>query len=197
MSDSGAQPETPRGRKELPPRVETISSEYTYLGKWGPVVAWTILWSVIGGLGVAMSLRPDGRSAFGPVVVAAVMLPLGYFGFRAVFWYVADEVLDFGTHLRIRLGSAWEQIELSRIERVRYYGGRTTRVFLTLRSPCAFGKVIRFVPRRNMSLSGLFSSRDVADDLEERVAEAHRKRLAAFQEQSRHGPSGGTGETGP
>jgi hypothetical protein len=86
---------------------------------------------------------------------------------------LADEVLDAGDHLVIRIGARSARVALADIESVSEFPfSRPRRITLRLVSPAPLGRVIAFLPFDGFFRTG-FRSR-VADDLKERVELAQR-----------------------
>ncbi|HEY2346495.1 MAG TPA: hypothetical protein VGH80_11500 [Xanthomonadaceae bacterium] len=190
-SRDGATVEDPRHRLPRAPAVlpgsgamHVISSPYTSLIKWGYAVVWLGFWLILGAVLVAKLMHRDDRpEIIEAISFATVMLLLGYLFFSMFLWNLADEVVDGGTLLEVRRGSVREVIELSQIMRVagsNFGVGHLYQVFLRLRTPCAFGRLVRFVPRRNASWYG---HGEVASDLAMRIEMLHQKRLAEYRDQ--------------
>lgn len=93
-----------------------------------------------------------------PVLIAPLFVAgVFYFIFRRLIFDLADEVVDEGDALRVRIGSEEERIPLSQIINVSYAGmTNPPRVTLTLRHPVRFGREVSFSPIQRLaeSLSG-------------------------------------------
>jgi hypothetical protein len=86
---------------------------------------------------------------------------------------LADEVLDAGDHLVIRIGATSARVALADIESVSEFPfSRPRRITLRLGQSGPLGHVIAFLPLDGFVLTG-FRSR-VANDLKERVERAQR-----------------------
>jgi hypothetical protein len=98
---------------------------------------------------------------------------LGYVINRFFTFGLADEVLDAGDHLVIRIGATSTRVAIADIESVSEFPfSRPRRITLRLWRPGALGRVIAFLPFDDFFRTG-FRSR-VADDLKERVERAQR-----------------------
>jgi hypothetical protein len=87
---------------------------------------------------------------------------------------LADEVLDAGDHLVIRIGATSARVALTDIESVSEFPfSRPRRITLRLGPPGPLGRVIAFLPFDGFLSTGFWRSR-VADDLMERVERARR-----------------------
>lgn len=125
--------------------MEQISSRSTFLYKRIFPVFW---FGLLGIFVVAGLIGPHHRqSAPGLLLIVPVLMALfGIFLMKKLMWDLADEVLDAGDRLIVRMGSDEEQIPLANIMNVDYqYMTSPPRVTLTLRTPCRFGD--RFVDK--------------------------------------------------
>ena len=81
------------------------------------------------------------------LIVPVVMAVFGFFLMKKLVWDLADEVLDGGDRLIVRMGGDEEQIPLANIINLDYqYMTSPPRVTLTLRTPCRFGDKVSFCP---------------------------------------------------
>jgi hypothetical protein len=100
-------------------------------------------------------------------LVPIAMGLFGYFFFKKMLWDLADEVLDEGDWLVVRIRREEERIPLSNIMNVSYANMMSPqRVTLTLRTPCRFGKEVSFASPQTWVP---FGRSQVVDDLIERV----------------------------
>jgi hypothetical protein len=107
----------------------------------------------------------------GPVVMAVIFAIV----LQRLVFDLADEVLDTGDALVVRIGAEDERIPLAQIINVNYAGmTNPRRITLTLRHPGRFGREIVFSPRENWrdSLSG---RSPLVTELIERVDAARRQ----------------------
>jgi len=114
------------------------------------------------------------RSGESPLFIAAtvVVLTIGFGATRLTTSDLADEVLDGGDHLVVRLGGRREPLLLRDIALVKKsrLGLTPRRVELLLTEPGAFGPVIAFIPRGFFG-AAVMDNR-VYEDLERRVRRA-------------------------
>ncbi len=178
-----------------------ISSPNTFVGKWALSIVWLGSWSALGVIALVRALNePDGLWTMGPILAGILaMLLFGYFASSSFDWALADEVLDYGTYLRVRRGAKWEQVDFSRIAKVTCSLGRTRafRVALRLRTPCAFGSVIRFIPRIDFLSMSLSPGVKFVDDLEARIEAERRRTQAPRTTQATQAPGAGSGGNRP
>ena len=88
---------------------------------------------------------------------------------------IADEVIDHGDDIEVRIGRKREQIAIRDIQSVSEVAlwqatALPTRIELLLQTPCAFGRVVTFMPR-GFSLN-LFSDHPLCEELSERIRRA-------------------------
>ncbi len=124
--------------------MQRISSGSLALGK----VVFPVIW--FGVLAILFLIALIGKDVHGNHSLAALVFPLflaavGYFIMKKTMWGLADEVLDAGDSLIVRMGREQEQIPLANIINVGYQPmTNPARVTLTLRTPGRFGNEISF-----------------------------------------------------
>ena len=129
-------------------------------------------------LAVTVSIVGDivrGRStaSFSDLLPFWAIGVLGYVINRFFTFGLADEVLDAGDHLVIRIGATSARVAPADIESVSEFPfSRPRRITLRLWRLGPLGRVIAFLPFDGFFLTG-FRSR-VANDLKERVERAQR-----------------------
>jgi len=126
--------------------VERISSGMTVFYKRIFPVFWFGFLGVFVVVGLAANRHGDNSSSMF-LIVPVVMAVFGFFLMKKLVWDLADEVLDGGDRLIVRMGSDEEQIPLANIINLDYqYMTSPPRVTLTLRTPCRFGDKVSFCP---------------------------------------------------
>ncbi|MGA3210124.1 MAG: hypothetical protein ABSD20_02400 [Terriglobales bacterium] len=124
--------------------MQRISSGSVAVGK----VVFPVIW--FGILAIIFLIGLFGKDAHGNHSLAAIVFPffmaaIGYFIMKKTMWGLADEVLDAGDSLIVRIGREQEQIPLANIINVGYqFQTESARVTLTLRIPSRFGNEISF-----------------------------------------------------
>lgn len=108
-----------------------------------------------------------GNHSLGAIVFPLLMAAIGYFIMKKTgLWELADEVLDAGDSLIVRIGREQEQIPLANITNVGYLPmTEGARVTLTLRSPSRFGNEVSFYPQQKF----LHAQNPVITELIERI----------------------------
>jgi hypothetical protein len=153
--------------------MKRISSQWTWISKYAFPVFW------FGFLGFfVVTILFTARSADGPPYFALVVpILMGVFGFvmmKKMLWGLADEVLDAGDSLIVRLGNERDQIPLANIINVSYsYKSSPARVTLTLREGGRFGTEVSFSPLQRFSLIPFARNPDILE-LIQRVDAARR-----------------------
>ena len=110
----------------------------------------------------------------GVLLVAGVCV--GWFiVMRIVTSGIADEVIDHGDDIEVRIGRKREQIAVRDIQSVSEVAlwqatATPTRIELLLQTPCAFGRVVTFIPR-GFSLNP-FADNPLCEELSERIRRA-------------------------
>jgi hypothetical protein len=138
-----------------------------------PLVMFGAL-ALFGATAVRGALRQPGFP-YAVLIVPLIMAGAFYFLFRRLIFDLADEVVDEGDALRVRIGSEEERIPLSQIINVSYAGMvNPPRVTLTLRQPGRFGREVSFSPIQRL-VESLTGKNPLVSDLIERV-EAARQR---------------------
>jgi len=124
--------------------MQRISSGSVALGK----VVFPVIW--FGILAIIFLIALFGKDAHGNHSPVAIVFPLfmaaiGFFILKKTMWGLADEVLDAGDSLIVRIGREQDQIPLANIINVGYQPmTQGSRVTLTLRNPGRFGNEISF-----------------------------------------------------
>lgn len=148
--------------------MQRISSGSLALGK---VVLPTIWFGI---LAIVFLIGLFGKDSHGNHSLAAIVFPLfmaavGFFIMKKTMWSLADEVLDAGDSLIVRIGPEQEQIPLANIINVGYQPmTEGARVTLTLRNPSCFGNEIsfyaqqKFLVARNPAITELIQRIDAA-----------------------------------
>ena len=136
---------------------------------------WPMLW-VAFMMVVTVSLAGNIVSGARPSSSLLPFWAIGVLGYIINWLFtsgLADEVLDAGDHLVIRIGSTSARVALADIESVSEFPfSRPRRITLRLMRPGPLGRVIAFLPFDGFFRTGLRSP--VADDLKERVESAQR-----------------------
>jgi hypothetical protein len=141
-----------------------ISSQATFFYKriypvvyWGFVAAFTVI-PLIGGM-------VTGQHT--PLLWYMVPLAMALTGYTLLkdAFYLADEVVDTGDALIVRIGEQEDRILLSDITDVSCSVGRATRVTLSLRKPGIFGDKVSFYAAQGIP----FIRASEADQLTEKV----------------------------
>jgi len=111
-----------------------------------------------------------GTIEVGPVV--SILTAIAFAVNRLLNGGLADEVLDGGDYLRIRVGNEQEDVPLREIERVEesIWFKQPSRLELVLRSPGKYGRVISFIPAGFSMLP--FSRSSTFHELEDRLLRA-------------------------
>lgn len=125
--------------------MEQISSRSTFLYKR----IFPVFWFGFLGVFVAVGLvgGSHGKTPAMLLFVPLLMVVFGLVLMKKLVWDLADEALDAGDRLIVRMGSDEEQIPLANIINLDYqYMTSPPRVTLTLRTPCRFGDKIAFCP---------------------------------------------------
>lgn len=128
--------------------MQRISSGSIAFGK----VVFPVIW--FGLLAIGFLLALFGKNTHGNHSLVAIVTPLfmaavGYFIMKKTMWGMADEVLDAGDSLIVRIGQEQEQIPLANIINVGYQPMTDgSRVTLILRNPSRFGNEISFYALR-------------------------------------------------
>jgi hypothetical protein len=138
-----------------------------------PLVMFGAL-ALFGAIAVGGALRQPGFPY--PVLIAPLfMAAVFYFIFRRLIFDLADEVVDEGDALRVRIGSEEERIPLSQIINVSYAAmSNPPRVTLTLRQAGRFGREVTFSPIQRFAQS-LTGKNPLVSDLIERVDAARQR----------------------
>lgn len=127
-----------------------------------------------GAIAVSAALHQPGfpyPALIAPLFMAGVF----YFLFRRLIFDLADDVLDEGDALRVRIGSEEERIPLSQIINVSYAGmTNPPRITLTLRQPGRFGREVSFSPVQSLAQS-LTGKNPLVSELIERVDAARQQ----------------------
>jgi hypothetical protein len=106
-------------------------------------------------------------------IVPVIMIFVGYFFMKKLFFDLVDEVLDAGDALVIRNGHLEERVALSDIMNVGYAQFMNPpRVTLSLRNPSKFGDRVSFCAP--VSLMPSFSTNPIIDELIKRIDAARR-----------------------
>lgn len=151
-----------------------ISARNTYFMKRVfPLVMFGAL-ALAGAAAVSAALHQPGFPY--PVLIAPLFVAgVFYFLFRRLIFDLADEVLDEGDALRVRIGSEEERIPLSQIINVSYAGmTNPPRITLTLRQPGRFGREVSFSPVQRLAQS-LTGKNPLVSELIERVDAARQQ----------------------
>ena len=128
--------------------MQRISSGGIAFGK----VVFPVIW--FGILAIFFLIALFDKDSHGNHSLAAVVFPLfmaaiGFFIMKKTLWGLADEVLDAGYSLIVRIGREQEQIPLANIINVGYQPiTDPARVTLTLRTPGRFGNEISFYAQK-------------------------------------------------
>jgi hypothetical protein len=87
-----------------------------------------------------------GTIELGPVV--SILAAIAFGVNRLLNGELADEVLDGGDYLRVRIGKELEDVPIREIERIAesIWFKQPSRLELVLRAPGKFGRVISFIP---------------------------------------------------
>jgi hypothetical protein len=158
--------------------MQRISSGQTFFVK--RVFPW--LWLGLVGLGSALPFllpaKPKNPEVHAPppeafLIVPVVMLGLGVVLFRKLIWDLADEVTDYGDHLRVRRGSVEERVKLVDVMNVSMSQlTNPPRLTLRLRRPVTFGDEVVFIPKAPAFRLNPFARNAIAENLIRRVDEA-------------------------
>ncbi len=156
--------------------MQRISSGSVAPGK----TAFPVIW--FGLLAIFLLTAFISKDAHGNRSIAAIVTPLliagvGYFIMKKTSRGLADEVIDAGNFLMVRMGREEEQIPLANIINVGYQPSASPRVTLTLGVPSRFGSEISFYAQQKFIS---FGQNPVISDLIKRVETArHAARQAA------------------
>jgi hypothetical protein len=108
------------------------------------------------------------------ILIAPVMMIVGYLLMKKMVFDLVDEVLDAGDALVIRNGQLKERVALSDIMNVGYSQFMNPpRVTLSLRNPSIFGDQVSFCAP--VSLLPTFSTSPIIDELIKRIDAARRR----------------------
>jgi len=146
--------------------MQRISSGSVALGK----VVFPVIW--FGILAIIFLIGMFGKDTHGNHSLVAIVFPLfmaaiGFFILKKTMWGLADEVLDAGDSLIIRIGREQEQIPLANIINVGYQPmTNPARVTLTLRIPGRFGDEVSFYAQQKFLP---FAQNPVINDLVQRI----------------------------
>jgi hypothetical protein len=121
---------------------------------------------------LATAFRTKSALPIGFWIFPILMAAFFYFLMKKLVLDLADEVQDAGDALIVRFGNEQQRIPLSEIINVSYsYMQNPSRVTLTLRNPCQFGKEVSFSPPARFVP---FAKSPIVADLIERVDAARR-----------------------
>ena len=111
-----------------------------------------------------------------PVLVLPVMLPaIGVIAFRRLLAGLADEVIDEGVALRVRVNGREERVAFDQIKNVGYSAfTNPKRITLRLVDGHPLGREVSFIPVQSF-FQGLFADSPVAEYLIERSYAARRR----------------------
>jgi len=150
--------------------VNTISSRWTTLTKWGTPVVWTVLvtFLLVGGY-----QEKEEKLGFSFYIWIAVFGAAGF----ASWWFLvrdfADEVFDCGDHLLVRRGEVEEKVPLTNILRVSESPfGESLRIVVHLMVPGRLGRFIAFMPPSLGWQINPFAKNPVVKDLSARILSA-------------------------
>ncbi len=157
-----------------PERRIRISSGTTYWYKRVLPVFMAV--AMAAALAVLFMAARSGRLPW-PLLVGPVLLPLLVVAvMRKVLAGIADEVIDEGAALRVRVGGREERVLLGQIRNVSYSAfTNPKKITLRLVDGHPLGRDVSFIPVRRF-FSGLFEDNPIAEDLIERSDEARRGR---------------------
>ncbi|KRE98568.1 hypothetical protein ASG87_14320 [Frateuria sp. Soil773] len=142
----------------------------SYGGTFFFKVAFPCFWFVFLAVFMFVGAFAHGRQSAIFVIEPALMMALGFFLFRKLVWNLADEVSDGGSFLLVRKGPVKQRVPLANVMNVsmsQFTNPR--RLTLRLRTPCAFGDEIAFIPRLPLFRLNPFARNEVAEDLIRRV----------------------------
>ena len=150
-----------------------ISSVTTYWNKRVLPVLFVGIMAAV--LGMLFTAARAGRLPL-PMLVLPVMLPaIGVIAFRRLLAGLADEVIDEGAALRVRVNGREERVALDQIKNVSYSAfTNPKRITLRLVDGHPLGREVSFIPMQNF-FRGLFADSPVAEDLLERSYAARRR----------------------
>ena len=153
--------------------MERISSGQTFFMKRiVPVcgLGGVVLFLAMGVFDASLHREP-GSLQF--LLAPVLMLVFGFIVFRKLVWPLADEVEDGGSYLLIRRGDMEERVPLSNIMNVSFARfNNPRRVTLRLRTPCAFGDEIAFIPKMPLFQFNAFARNAVVESLMRRADDA-------------------------
>src|SRR5579875_479267 len=113
------------------------------------------------------------------IIQPLVMMAFGYFLFRRLAWDLADEVRDGGNFLLVRKGPVEQRIPLANVMNVSMSQfTHPRRLTLRLRTSCAFGDEIAFIPRLPVIQFNPFARNAIAENLIRRVDDTRRGKTA-------------------
>jgi hypothetical protein len=112
------------------------------------------------------------------IILLLLMAAFGYFLYRKLIWDLADEVRDGGSFLLVYKGSVEVRVPLANVMNVSMNQfSNPKRLTLRLRTPCALGDEIVFMPKL-LSAFNPFARNPIAEDLMRRVDNARRGETA-------------------
>jgi hypothetical protein len=150
--------------------MERISSRSTFFSKKiFPVLLFGFL-----AVFVVMGFFVGSKTSCIPLALLIIPFFMALFGYglmRKLIFDLMDEVYDGGDRLIVRNGGVEDAVPLANIINVNHViAVNPTRIVLTLRQPCRFGKKIAFSPRVTWSdIESLGFSNTLADTLVARV----------------------------
>jgi hypothetical protein len=108
------------------------------------------------------------------IAISILCAALAYFFWKTQVHRLADEVLDYGDHLKVCRGRVVEEVPLAKISKAEVLSsGGFHRIVLRLRTRTKLGQQIDFLPQASL-WSNLPAIRHLALDLTERANLAQR-----------------------
>ena len=155
-----------------------ISRSVAFYKRTLPVLLFVAL-LVITAFAASDMARGDSKLSSSELLVPWVLGLVGWLFMWLNTHRFADEVLDAGDHLLVRVGSTSARVSIADIESIdesAFFNPR--RITLRLSRPGPLGSAIVFMPVMNLSHLVPLATSPVTDDLAERVERAQRTRAA-------------------
>jgi hypothetical protein len=158
--------------------MERISSGQTFFVKRILPWLWLVAVGIVAALPYLVPPKPRNPAVHAPspemfLIVPVMMFGLGAVLFRKLIWDLADEVDDYGDHLRARRRGIEERVKLVDVINVNMSQlTNPPRLTLRLRKPWAFGDEMVFIPKAPAFRLNPFARNAIAENLIRRVDEA-------------------------
>ena len=142
-----------------------ISSSFTFFHKRIFPVIWFGFISIFL-FGLSAGVINDGKG-YGILLIPLGMTVFGFFIMKKFVWNLVDEVWDDGDSLIVKNKRREARIELLNIININHTKFTNPEsITLTLRTPCEFGKIVKFSPPIRMFQ---FSEHPLVTELIERI----------------------------